>query len=77
MSRLIDQHGDPYGGGWMNWPAGLPLRLAVIRQYEKAITLYKANAGNPKWVNANTHIFTKVTEVFKLRQEAGYVNYMF
>lgn len=69
--------GDPYGGGWMEWPAGEPNKIAAVRHYENAIILYKANSGQPKWVDANPDIFRVITEIWKMRKEAGCMNYMF
>ena len=77
VSRMSESLGDPYGGGWLEWPAGLPQRVMTVRNVDRAVSLYRANSGNPKWVNANPQIFEVVTNLWNMRKEAGYSNYMF
>ena len=33
----IEMFGDPYGGGWMNWPAGDVKRLTIARVVTDAL----------------------------------------
>jgi hypothetical protein len=44
MVGRINQWGDPWGGGWMDWPAGLITRLTLAR----SITVALQSAANAK-----------------------------
>ena len=44
MVGRIEQWGDPWGGGWMQWPAGLITRLTIA----KNITVALQSAANIK-----------------------------
>ena len=36
MAGRIKQYGDPWGGGWMTWPAGLITRLMIAENITSA-----------------------------------------
>lgn len=44
MAGRIKQWGDPWGGGWMDWPAGLIDRLTIAENITRAFQ----SAGNAK-----------------------------
>src|SRR5210317_2554891 len=44
MVSRINEWGDPWGGGWMDWPAGLVTRLTLA----KNITVALQSAANAK-----------------------------
>ena len=37
MASRIKQWGDPWGGGWMTWPAGVITRLAIAENITTAL----------------------------------------
>jgi hypothetical protein len=43
--------GDPYGGGWMRWPAQLMVRLRWTRNVYNAWRDYTRSDNRVKWLN--------------------------
>ena len=48
MSGRIKQWGDPWGGGWMSWPAGLITRLTIAENVTNALRS-AANVKPGQW----------------------------
>ena len=55
MVNRINRWGDPWGGGWMDWPAGLVQRLTIADNITQAFQSVKgAKAGEfGKWTENN------------------------
>ena len=54
MAGRIKQYGDPWGGGWMSWPAGLANRLTIadnIYNAFKSLGRYDGSFGD--WQKAH------------------------
>lgn len=69
MVNRIETWGDPWGGGWMGWPAGDVTRLTIA----KAITTALRSAANIKpgqwgaWEKANPGYAKTYDDVLELR----------
>ena len=48
MAGRIKQWGDPWGGGWMSWPAGLITRLTIAENVTNALQS-AANVKPGQW----------------------------
>ena len=48
MAGRIEMWGDPWGGGWMQWPAGIIKRLTIARVVTDALTS-AANVAPGEW----------------------------
>lgn len=73
--NFTKQWGSPYGGGWMEWPAGLVNKMSVISNYTRAIQLYDTYSKQKGWVDANPQIFELVTDIWNWRKELGYASW--
>ncbi len=73
IAQKIESFGDPWGGGWMEWPAGLAAKVQTVRSYTQAFRAYRHNSANPKWVNANPQMFSLVSSVWDWRKKAGII----
>ena len=71
MAQFIKEFGSPWGGGWMEWPAGLASKMMTAQAYARAFQLYRMYASQKGWVDANQHIFRLVTNVWKWKKDAG------
>lgn len=56
---------------WMEWQAGIIERMNTIYTFAKAFELYGLHATRKGWVDANQHIFEKVTTIWGWRKEMG------
>lgn len=71
MLRRIDRFGDPYGGGWMNWPAGQVTRMMYL---EGVYNIFKAMVSSKNIVeffNNNPQAGEVVGRVTALRAKHG------
>ena len=47
MVNKISRWGDPWGGGWMDWPAGMLYRLTIAENVTNAFqSAARAEPGN-------------------------------
>ena len=76
MLGRIEQWGDPWGGGWLEWPAGLVSRLTVA----KGITAALKSAANAKpgqwtaWEESHPEYAKTYDWIIDLRLEMAKVN---
>jgi len=69
MAGRIKQWGDPWGGGWMNWPAGLVTRLAIAENVTNAlrsVTNIKP-AGWAEWETSHPHEAKTYDDILELK----------
>ena len=69
MAGRIKQWGDPWGGGWMNWPAGLVTRLAVAENVTNALrSVSNVNPGAwAEWEANHPQEAKTHDDIFELR----------
>lgn len=66
----IDGWGDPYGGGWKSWPAGLALQTVVCLNLYNALKSYRDTKNRGKWTRENPKLWAIVAGALKLQREA-------
>ena len=71
MAYQIERWGDPFGGGWMEWPAALLYRMQTMKAYADAMKNYIQYGGQKGFVDNNHGIWELVTEIWKWRKDAG------
>lgn len=69
--RRVDRFGDPYGGGWMNWPAGLIDRVMYLEYVFKTFQAMVGSRNIVDFFNANPQAGSIVGYVTSLRREHG------
>jgi hypothetical protein len=69
MASRINKWGDPWGGGWMDWPAGLVNRLTVAENITNAMrSAGRAKPGKfGEWEKSNPHEAKIYHEMIGLR----------
>ena len=76
MVGRIEQWGDPWGGGSMQWPAGLVKRLSLAKNITVALQS-AANAKPGKWIEwqeAHPEYSRTYDNILKLRTEMAKAN---
>lgn len=76
LASYTDRWGSPYGGGWLDWPAGLVNQMTTVLAYVKAVQLHDTHSKQKGWTTANRQIMELVTQVWRWRKEAGYSAWM-
>jgi hypothetical protein len=67
MAGRIKQYGDPWGGGWMSWPAGLVTRLMIAENITNAFQSFERGTQSGhigKWQESHpfeAKIFHEIT----------------
>jgi len=75
MAGRIKQYGDPRGGGWMSWPAGLANRLTIadnIYNAFKSLERYKGSFGD--WEKSHqfeASIWHEITALRMAKKRSG------
>lgn len=67
MYLLIKQFGDPYGGGWMNWPAGTMERMRLVRNVYEAYRGWLNASNKAAWTTANPVSWEIVSDIISMR----------
>ena len=69
MAGRIKQWGDPWGGGWMNWPAGLITRVTIAENIISAISsaLNVKPGQYAEWEASHPHESKTADEILELR----------
>ncbi len=67
----IRRWGSPYGGGWMEWPAGLIDRVTIAENIYQACASYKnAPAGRSvAWTQQNPQAWQIVSAILAQRKK--------
>jgi hypothetical protein len=71
----IEKWGDPFGGGWYDWPAGWLTRMNVALNVYNTFASYSRNAQGGKlgeWLDNNPKLQHTYTAVLELRVKNGY-----
>jgi len=71
MAWRIEQWGDPYGKGWMHWPAGMIDRVTIANNVYKAFKAYLGAKKLTDFTASNPAAWEIVTSVMNLRKEHG------
>lgn len=72
MAWRIQQWGDPYGKGWMEWPAGQIDRITAALNVYQAQAAYQQAAGrgdSAGWAASNAAAWDIVAKIIELRQK--------
>lgn len=64
--------GDPWGGGWMEWPPQFLNLLRVVGNVYRAMQGWLDAANQAEWCNKNQAAWEIVGIVLKLRRERDY-----
>ena len=75
MAGRIEQWGDPWGGGWMAWPAGLITKLTIARNITNAFqSLARASGGFGEWEKSHpfeAKIYWDIYDLYVARDAAN------
>jgi len=67
--------GNPYGGGWLEWPAGEADKIAILDNVESAFSGYKnAGVNIVEWTKANPDKWKLIGRVKKNRRINQYAH---
>lgn len=68
MAWRVQRWGDPYGTGWMDWPAGLRSKMdTALNVYNLLKSAQTVQAGGmAKWATANPGAWDSLQNVLKL-----------
>ena len=72
MAWRIERWGDPWGGGWMDWPAGMIDKITAAQNVYNAQKAYQsaASAGNTAdWTKNNATAWKIVSDIMALRRK--------
>jgi hypothetical protein len=73
MAGRIRMYGDPWGGGWMQWPAGLITRLTIAENITNAFQSFVRGTTSGhigKWQEAHPHEAKIFHEITAMRMRA-------
>lgn len=76
MAWRVERWGDPWQGGWMEWPAGL------VQRMDTALNVYNLlhsaqsipSGGAAKWATANPAAWDSLHNILKLVETYEYDN---
>ncbi len=71
LHSRIKRWGDPYGGGWLDWPAGHIDKLTIVGNVSEAYGAFKRYTGKETFDKAYPGAWQIVTAVMTMREEAG------
>lgn len=71
MAWRVEKWGDPYGKGWMQWPAGMIDRITIASNVYNAFQAYSSAKKLTDFTKSNPGAWRLVTSVMKLRNENG------
>lgn len=75
MAWRIEKYGSPFSGGWMDWPAGLLMRMNAANNTYFAVSQFLKAAKDgkgTKWGNEHPQLAKIAGEAMALRREHGY-----
>jgi hypothetical protein len=66
----VQKWGDPWGQGWMNWPAGMVDAASAALNVYQAFTAYeRAGVNKGKWTSANSDAWEIISGVMAQRRK--------
>lgn len=64
----VNRWGNPTGGGWHDWPAGMVRRAGYADSVYRSYSAYKSSAGHTtQWANRNPQAFELVSQLLEQR----------